>query len=630
MITQKHDTLVVTKDLTREPFKVLFLTQMDGVTLNTLQDKASFLQNIINILEILEENSENQTTRMHWVSTFTGFFSAATIAGISVLNPLIGVFVAGASAASAIATIGLTFSQNQKTAPILEKLKRHKIALKSDSVLNWATIWQLSDSVEFFCSSVMRNATHGLLNGQQLLRSDGKTAMTAAVDCLASTYGMTRDTVVGHLKEIKAGHTPKLPTVSTEQAPLTRLLPPLGQDTVLQPQTTFLQPDTPVDYRANALSVLQSLVNRASESVLGGCVILAAPGAGKTTFLGAAWGRLKEKYGSNFKSLAVVVKKSDVQAFKGVSDECLCVKDSPRFAALAIIKFIDESMQPSKQVRRLFLDDFLTMQKYFENISSIFINPNTYKFYLDRKEALKEGDLDACLLTKLLNTRLNELWLVGRQYNAALYVSSHSSNVEALPFIGSREARAVGDLIFLAKTDKREFIEQALNNPNLIGDNAKRAAIKTQLDTNDANNDEPLLLGNFNNWTLGIVPNAVHEEYLRFRAVWESTPSKEAQVLEAMFNAPAYEGAEPLDVELPTENNNDESLDNVAKILNWLIDKRPNTWVKYKGKHDRDMTFVNFLSDMGVKAEGRDSIFNELTKLEKIELSPDGDYFRLI
>jgi hypothetical protein len=629
MITQKHDTLVVTKDLSREPFKVLFLTQMDGAILNTLQDKASFLQNIINILEILEENSENQTTRLHWVSTFTGFFSAATIAGISVLNPLIGVFVAGASAASAIATIGLTFSQNQKTAPILEKLKRHKIALKSDSVLNWATVWQLSDSVEFFCSSVMRNATQGLLNGQQLLRSDGKTAMTAAVDCIASTHGMTRDAVVQHLKEIKAGHTPKLPTVPTEQAP-TRLLPPLGQDTVLQPQATVLQPDTPVDFRGNALSVLQSLVNRASDSVLGGCVILAAPGAGKTTFLGAAWGRVKEKYGSNFKSLAVVVKKSDVKAFQGVSDECLCVKDSPRHAALAIIKFIDESMQPSNQVRRLFLDDFLTMQKYFENISSIFINPSTYKFYLDRKEALKEGDLDACLFTKLLNTRLNELWLVGRQYNAALYVSSHSSNVEALPFIGSREARAVGDLIFLAKTDKREFIEQALNNTNLIGDSTKRAAIKFQLDTHDATNDEPLLLGNFNNWTLGIVPNSVHEEYLKYRAIWESTPSKEAQTLEAMFNAPAYEGAETLDVEPPTESNSDETVDNVAKVLSWLIDKRPNGWVKFKGKHDRDMNFINFISDMGVKAEGRDSILNELVKLEKIELSPDGDYFRLI
>lgn len=272
----------------------------------------------------------------------------------------------------------------------------------------------------------------------------------------------------------------------------------------------------------NAWDILQSLVTDADKSKLGGCVILAAPGAGKTTYLGTAWGRLKQAYGERFTSLAIVVKKSDVAAFQGVSDNCLCVKDSPRLAAIAILRFISKSMAVDGSVRRLFLDDFLTMNEYFDaGLSGCYINPKSYEVFTSKKE-----DPDAQPLLKTLYTTLNELWLVGRQYNASLWVSSHSSNVDALPFVGSRESRSVGDIIFLAKNDKREFIEQAINNPNLIGDNIKRQEIKAALNNVKPETNEPLVLANFNNWTFGIVSNAVYDEYQTFRQEWETpTPT---------------------------------------------------------------------------------------------------------
>ncbi|MGI2907939.1 hypothetical protein [Tolypothrix sp. VBCCA 56010] len=277
-------------------------------------------------------------------------------------------------------------------------------------------------------------------------------------------------------------------------------------------------PDDVSKMNQNAWDILQALVTDADKSKLGGCVILAAPGAGKTTYLGTAWGRLKQTYGSRFNSLAIVVKDDDVEAFRGVSDNCLGVEDSPRSSAIAILRFIDSCKRQDGYIKRLFLDDFLTMNQVFKAaLGGLFINPTTFDVVLSKKE-----DIDAQPLLPTLYAALNKLWLVGRENNAALWVSSHSSNVDALPFVGSRESRSVGTMIFLAHNDKREFIEQALNNPNLIADNLTRQQIKTQLDSVEEEVHVPLVLANFNNWTFGIVPSEVHDEYQQFRKEWST------------------------------------------------------------------------------------------------------------
>jgi hypothetical protein len=392
----------------------------------------------------------------------------------------------------------------------------------------------------------------------------------------------------------------------------------------------------------NAWDILQALVIDADKSKLPGCVILAAPGAGKTTYLGTAWGRLKEAYGSRFNSLAIIVKHDDLEAFQGVSDNCLVVEDNPREAAIAILRFIKSCDRKDNKIRRLFLDDFLTMNEVFKAaLSGLLINPMTFKIAFTRKE-----DYDAQPFLLTLNTALNKLWLVGRQNNAGLWVSSHSSNVEALPFVTSREARDVGSTIFLAHSSKRYFIEQALNNPNLIPDNTKRQLLKASLELIETDIEEPLVLGNFNNWTLGIVSSEVHDEYQEFRKEWEAVEpvlkpgekmSDVIKNLEASLeasNETDEEGA--IDDEVKEEvkevemESSDININDLHPLIKWLRTGRQKQWVKFKGKEDRDMTFVNWLSDLGITAEKRDVLFAELVKAEKIEISPDGYYIRLL
>jgi hypothetical protein len=64
---------------------------------------------------------------------------------------------------------------------------------------------------------------------------------------------------------------------------------------------------------------------------------------------------------------------------------------------------------------------------------------------------------------------------------------------------------------------------------------------------------------------------------------------------------------------------------NASIILSWLTQHRFNQWVKFKGKEERDMTFINFLSDKSIKLEERDKIIEELVKLKKIILSSDNN-----
>ncbi|MBW4603934.1 MAG: hypothetical protein KME29_31310 [Calothrix sp. FI2-JRJ7] len=276
------------------------------------------------------------------------------------------------------------------------------------------------------------------------------------------------------------------------------------------------------EFRGKGLEINQALVNDADKSKLGGCVILAAPGAGKTTFLGVAWGKLKQTYADKFKSLAVVVKKTDVKAFSAVADKVISVKDSPLQAAIEILKFISASMHNHGQVRRLFLDDYLTMNKILQvSLSGIFINPQTFEYFTDRKE-----DPEAVPAVKLLEASLNEIWLVGREYDSAVWVSSHSSNIDTLPFVGSRDSRGVGQLIYLSTTDKREFLYNALTNNNLLADNKKRETLLNQLESLGNIGDERLVLANHDNWTLGVVPQTLHTEYQNYRILWESSASQ--------------------------------------------------------------------------------------------------------
>ncbi|NMG10352.1 hypothetical protein [Brasilonema sp. UFV-L1] len=68
--------------------------------------------------------------------------------------------------------------------------------------------------------------------------------------------------------------------------------------------------------------------------------------------------------------------------------------------------------------------------------------------------------------------------------------------------------------------------------------------------------------------------------------------------------------------------------DTASLILDWLSKNRPNQWVKFKGKDDRDMSFVNHLSSKSISSEQRDSAITLLVEKQKIDLSPDGCYVK--
>jgi hypothetical protein len=499
--------------LKRNTIKSLLVSLLEADP-RTIEEKVTILHLLTDLCEDIEEKLENQHNVLHWTAIASAFASAGTLAGLAILNPLAGVLVAAVSGTSAAATVVASLLQNQESSIVIDKVKRLKLTLKSRDLIDWACIWGLVGA-DLFCDS-LAVAGKGEITDYSIEKRGGITPFTAAVRAIASARGISADSTVAYLKEIHSGTRPHLENIVKVAA---KELTSFTQKEIVQ---SDLPNNIPADLFANALAIRDSLVNRAADSVLGGCVILAAPGAGKTTFLGTAWGKLKEAHGSKFKSLAVVVKKSDVDAFKGVSDNCLCVKSGAVTAAIAIIKFVDGSTSHTGNVSRLFLDDFLTMQKYFETaLKGKFIDPETCAVFDSRKEAT-EYTPDSLPLHDHLLTLLNEYWLVGREYNSAVWVSSHSSNVKDLPFMGSASARSVGDMIFLAKNGKREFIEFALDNGSLIGDSEKRQSIKTQLDSIDVASDEPLVLANFNNWTLGIVPNSVYKEYQSYRKQWEA------------------------------------------------------------------------------------------------------------
>jgi hypothetical protein len=510
----------ITKSLPSNIFSTLFLAHIQEEDTATLKAKTAVLQQFQHELEQLDCNYENQSTFLHWASIASGFSSAIALTGMSVLNPLLALTVAVAATSSAATVIGGSFIRNRETSEQLQKLKRYTLVLSSSSSKEWATLWHIAGDKLFAESVISASKGHITYNGK-LERHDGRNALAVAVDFVAERLQVTRAELLERAKSLIITTTP----------------------TALQLPVPARPQDATQDYEQNAVSIIDNLVIAADNRSLGGCVIIASPGAGKTTFLGTAWGRLKNHYGGKLQSLAVVVKKSDLPFFKRFATKALCVKDNPVYAAVEIIKFVDAGMKAGK-ITRLFLDDFLTMNTMLKSsLSNVFIDPVSY-CVSDKRET---GFVP--LLSQLYAT-LNEAWLVGREYNLCLWVSSHSPNLDALPFCGSRDSRSVGDIIFLAKNSKREFLELSLSNAHLISNAAKRQELKSQLDKLDSGN-LPIVLSNNNNWTLGIVPEFISDEYQGYKnqcldvvdAVVEDSQSDKQldarQQLETLFQLPS-------------------------------------------------------------------------------------------
>ena len=508
-----HTDSALTYSGVKNPFNVLFYATAEEHDTSTIDAKVKFITAVIRSIEQIESNAENEGNITNWLSIASGISGTAIIISAATLNPLPAIATTFFGVTSALITIGGSVLKSQKETPVINNLKRYRYCLKSTESIKWAAIWELLGSTERFLDALYEGAS-GQLFENKLLRKTP--SLNAVIDYVASVGGVTPQQLIEELGRIKNGRKPTLKLLGAGGSDNSDnfVITTFGAGNNTQAELPPSKNTNFDELRKNALAIRDALVTQAASKKLGGCIILSAPGAGKTTFLGSAWLKLKQQHGSNFKSLALVMKKKDVKHFEPIADKVVWTKNAPRRAAVEVIKFIDSTMDEGGTINRLFIDDYLATQELFNSaLGNTVIDLDTYATYPNQKDANEAGSVDAVPLKAALNARLNEYWTVGREFNSCLWVSSHSPNVEDLPFCGSASARSIGNFIILARDDNREFIELALSNAKLISDGGKRKELKTKLDNLKITSGEPLTLANTNNWVLGIVPKTILEEY---------------------------------------------------------------------------------------------------------------------
>ena len=500
----------------KNPFNVLFYATAEKHDTSTIEAKIKFLTAVIRSIETIETKVENEGNITNWLSIASGISGTAIIISAATLNPIPAIATTFFGVTSALITIGGSVLKNQKENPVVNNLKRYRYCLKSTEIVKWAAIWELLGSTERFLDALYEGASGQLFEGKLLRKQP---SINAVIDYVASVGGVAPQQLVEELGKIKNGRKPtlKLLGAGTDNTDNTEAKAPKAFGKSKDTQAELPPTKGNVNFqelRSNAIAIRDALVADANASKLPGCVILGAPGTGKTTFLGTAWLKLKKEYGGKFQSLALVMKSKDTKTFEPLADKVICVKNNPKKAAVELVKFVDQVMETSEYISRLFLDDYLAMQEVFDKaLGSTVIDLETGAIFPNQKEANACENYDAIPLKAAVAMRLKELWTVGREFNSALWVSSHSPNVEDLPFCGSASARSVGNFIILAKDDNREFIELALANDKLINNKETRDTLKAILKDLKVDTGEPLVLGNHSNWTLGIVPQSVREEY---------------------------------------------------------------------------------------------------------------------
>jgi len=145
--------MLVTKSLSRDPLKALFLAHIEQQDSDSLQSKIKIVQQFMRELEELECNSENQSNFLHWASIASGFSGCLALTGATLLNPLLGLLIASSAASSAAVVISGSYLRNQKVSEVVQKVKRYRLALNSSTPKNWAILWQVAGS-ELFLESL--------------------------------------------------------------------------------------------------------------------------------------------------------------------------------------------------------------------------------------------------------------------------------------------------------------------------------------------------------------------------------------------------------------------------------------------------------------------------------------------
>ncbi|MBD2770969.1 hypothetical protein [Iningainema tapete] len=283
-------------------------------------------------------------------------------------------------------------------------------------------------------------------------------------------------------------------------------------------------------------------------------IVISTPGAGKTTTIGTAWGRMRQRLGASFHATVIVYKKRDAEAFQTIADEVYCFHENSKRAVETVLKFVDDmkARHEDSITKRLFIDDFLTIWAEIEALfNGKYLNTTTGEFTTKKTT-------DTVAVIDWLISQLNAVFLIGRQSNDALWICSHSPNVEALPFVKDKSSRIAANLIFLARQDPNnsngnyEVIEANINNNHLISNDEKRKELKAVLPgliNLSQQTGEPIILtshGASGGWELGLIGKNIREEYEQYRDEWESrcadskTPAQGTKIVDFKPNRPDF------------------------------------------------------------------------------------------
>jgi hypothetical protein len=233
-------TAIVLSELVQSPLKVFTHCVLQEHDTSTIPEKVKALQSVIQGIEGLESSAENQANLFTWTGIASGFSTMLCLSALTTINPLIGAIVSTLSAASTAGTIGISFTQNQQRKSALEELKRYKLVIRSDQLLNWAVLWQFADD-DLFLDALYEASTGKIFTDSmqpKLVKSTGKNPMAAALDLVADYHGLTRDALIAVLGQVKQGVAVSLPPKPTAMLPSV-------QDTalgVIESAPTKLQP----------------------------------------------------------------------------------------------------------------------------------------------------------------------------------------------------------------------------------------------------------------------------------------------------------------------------------------------------------------------------------------------------
>lgn len=265
-------------------------------------------------------------------------------------------------------------------------------------------------------------------------------------------------------------------------------------------------------------------------------IFLGTPGAGKTTSLGVMLGRLRSNHGDRLKLYAIAMKNDSfggatVGQLNVDSDACwailLAVVTELRFRA-TLPKSEREAYSEANPIK-LILDDYVSQQRQYDTVLK------------DKKVEYPEasGAVNIVRFGDAVDAVLSEIVFNGRELGVSCVVSTHSSNIDDLPFLSSKSGRASVILMIQAMKNllKRqgtyEIVSQSLSNCQLIAAEEDRRRLKEVFPVAkelSLHNQQPLLLtsnSDAGEYTLGIVPNLV-DEYEEYERMYSSTIEDEA------------------------------------------------------------------------------------------------------